>query len=64
MACIQIKLKPFSVPNFVLQEVSAGVRQDGFTESPKYSIKDLPDDVLNKLCDEFRDNVFKKKYGE
>ena len=57
---IEVKLKPFSVPNFVIVEVESNPRQEGFKESPKYSLSDLDANTLEKLCEEFTVEVFKK----
>ena len=56
---IKIKLKPFQVPSFVLTE-KEGLKQDGIQEVPKFRLSDLDSHTLDKLCEEFRDSVFKK----
>jgi len=55
-----VDLKPFRVPNYVIQEVPPGRRQDGFKEAPKYHLSELSDDVLAALCDQFRLDVMAK----
>ena len=57
---IKVKLRPFTVPNYVIHEISPGLRQDGFLESPKTALKDLDEQTLAALCEEFIDNVFLK----
>jgi hypothetical protein len=57
---MNIELKPFNTPNFVIQKVAAGKRQDGFTEAPKYSLCEIPAETLDELCNEFRAEIFKK----
>ena len=60
MADVKLKLRPFTVPNYVLCEMPAGMRQEG-RETPKFHISDLSDEVLEALCKEFRNGVFAKK---
>lgn len=55
-----IKLKPFNVPSFAIQEIPAGSRQEGFTQAPSYPLSDLGADTLDALCAEFRSSVFAK----
>ena len=58
---IEVDLKPFTVPNFVLSEGNAVKTTDGdFIEKPKYRLKDLSSDVLISLCNKFVEDVFKK----
>jgi hypothetical protein len=59
-ATIEVKLKPFQVPNFVLTETAPKPRQEGIQEAPKYALEELDAETLEKLCDEFTDAVFKK----
>lgn len=60
MATIQQKLKPFTVPNFVIVESDARPRQEGFQESPKYNLGAVPKDVLLEMCEEFKLAVLAK----
>lgn len=56
---IEVKLKPFQVPDFVLMEVKP--RQEGFLhDAPKYALSGLNADVLEALCEEFTKSVFEK----
>ena len=57
---IEIELQPFMVPNYVLTVQPPHPKQDGIQETPKYSLADLDPNTLDRLCDEFRDAVFKK----
>ena len=57
---IEVKIKPFKVPSFVLTEQDAKPRQEGMQEAPKFSLSDLDATTLAKLCDDFTDSVFKK----
>ena len=60
MAGIRIKLRPFSVPNFVIATVVPRERQEGWQEEPKFSLEELEPETLAELCDEFRKSVFEK----
>ena len=60
MPSIEVKLHPFTVPNFVQGEVKPGLRQDGFAEAPTHRLEDLSANTLRELCDEFVAGVFKK----
>ncbi len=53
---MNIKLKPFNVPNFALQQMPAGHRND----VPSYPLKDIPAEDLAELCDTFRAEIFRK----
>ena len=57
---IEIKLKPFTTPNYVLVDESAKPKDQGFSESKKFSLSELDAATLSSLCDEFRREVFKK----
>lgn len=59
-ATIKLKLKPFSVPNFVLVEATPKQRQEGFKDASSYPLSDLDERTLMILCDEFTESVFKK----
>ena len=56
----QIRLQPFKVPNFVLTEPRAVNREEGFKESSKFALNELDEATLALLCEQFRDDVFKK----
>ena len=55
-----IKLQPFRVPNFVLTDPKIGKREDGFYEKPKYALNELDAATLDLLCEQFREDVFRK----
>ena len=57
---IELKLKPFSTPNFVLVEETPLSRQDGYREGRKFSLSEIGVVELSALCDKFRSEVFKK----
>lgn len=60
MATKSVRLRPFSVPNFVLVEAAPTSRSEGFCETPKFPLADLEAATLAELCDEFRAAVFAK----
>ena len=53
---IEFKLKPFSVPNYVITERDPTIDLD---ETP-IPLQALSSEVLDRLCNDFRDAVFKK----
>ena len=57
---IKLKLKPLSVPNFVIAESRPSTRQEGWKESSSFPLSDLDAETLNEMCNEFRRNVFAK----
>lgn len=59
MVALPIKVKPFDIPECVVLDMPAGRKQDGPIALPKISLKDLPDDVLAALIEEFAENVMK-----
>jgi len=54
-----IELRPITVPNYIIQKVTATL-QEGFIASPKYHISELSENILNMLCDQFRENLLAK----
>lgn len=62
MASIDLKLRPFSVPNFVLLEMPPGKCQEGFNEMPSIPIKDVPESVLLQMCEDFKAEILRKKH--
>jgi hypothetical protein len=57
---VELKLKPFQVPNYVISEQPSTLRQEGFQEPPKFELRELSELALSQLCDEFRRKVFEK----
>lgn len=57
---IEVDLKPFQVPNFVIAEDSPSKKQEGFKKAPQYHLSDLDSNTLEILCAQFRREVFKK----
>jgi len=62
MSEMKVKLKPFNVPNFVIQQTGPGKRQEGFQSSPSYSMNEVPEEVLIAMCKEFTDSVLMKHH--
>ncbi len=59
-ATLQVELQPFQTPNFVSAVGKPGRKQDGMQELPRYPLSDLDPLVLDKLCNDFRAEVFRK----
>lgn len=57
---VEQKLKPFRVPNYVVAEQRPRSRQEGFVEGAKYELGELSEEVLQRLCDQFREDVMKR----
>jgi hypothetical protein len=58
---MEIKLKPFMTPNFVLMELPVGKRGDGFQpDKGCIPISEVPAKDLADLCAQFTAAVFKK----
>lgn len=51
---IEIKLKPFTVPDFALE------KQEGFNQGRKYALHELDAETLEALCWKFKQEVFAK----
>lgn len=58
---LTLKLKPFSVPNFVIAEAPTKPRQEGFVAGENsYPLSEVEESELSDMCDIFRLEVFKK----
>jgi len=57
---IEVDLKPFGIPNFVIVKQEPGLKQDGLQESKQYKISELDSGTLLKMCEEFKISVFEK----
>jgi hypothetical protein len=57
---MNITLKPFTVPNFVIQVLPVRPRQEGIGEPRSYPLSDVDADELSDMCDVFRVEVFRK----
>lgn len=60
LAGIRIKLKSFTVPNFVIAVGVPREPQEGWQEEPKFPLSELEPEVLAEMCDDFRRAVFEK----
>lgn len=59
-ATLQVELQPFMVPNFVRPVSKPGKREDGLAETGAYPLSDLDSITLDRLCEQFRSEVFRK----
>ena len=57
---IDIEIKPFVVPNFVVQILPVGKKDDGWKPSEGIPLSELSSETLYKLCKDFTDDVFQK----
>lgn len=57
---IKLKLKPFTTPNFVLVDEPSKPRGEGFSEGRKFALSELDAETLERMCDDFTREVFKK----
>jgi hypothetical protein len=57
---VKIELRPFTVPNFVIQVTGPVRRQDWFREAPSYPLSEVDADTLATMCSDFRTAVFAK----
>lgn len=60
MAEIRQELMPFQTPNFVRVKLPPRARQEGMIESPAIPLADVPRDVLEQMCDDFKAEVLRK----
>jgi hypothetical protein len=58
-ATIQLELKPFQVPNFVLGQVSASEEFAGM-EPLSFPLTALDPEILERMCSDFKKSVFSK----
>jgi len=60
-ATIEIELHPFTVPNFVIRKPRARREsEEKDSSSFSYALDELDANTLERMCDDFRDAVFKK----
>ena len=57
MANVSLKLKPFPIPDKVVVELPAGLKQDGMQPLPTLTLAQLSDETLAELIEEFSTNV-------
>jgi|GEM_PF-4815235 len=58
MASITTKLAPFQTPNFVRLEPLGSGR--GSENTPCIPLRDVPEDVLLQMCEDFKQEVLRK----
>ena len=59
-ATLIVELQPFQTPNFVRAVGKIGLKQDGMQETHSYPLSDLDPETLDRLCSDFRADVFRK----
>lgn len=57
---IEIELQPFQVPDHALAVSTVGRRQDGMQPVAKYPLSDLDPRTLERMCDVFKAEIFRK----
>jgi hypothetical protein len=57
---IEIRLKPFNIPHFVVVDGPTNPREKGLGEGRKLSLRELDTDTLSRMCNDFRKGVFKR----
>lgn len=57
---MKFEFNPWQVPNYVTLKVKAGLKQDGMKEVPSFHLSDLEPEDLSKMCDDFREEIFRK----
>lgn len=60
MASVELKLKPWTTPNFAQIEQPPGKRQDGFKELPSISVKDLSPQALSDLAEQWCNELYRR----
>jgi len=55
---LEINLKPFKTPNFILEQKTGGMQTDDNPRS--FELKMFDARTLEKMCEEFTDAVFRK----
>jgi len=57
---MNIKLTPFTVPNFAIPIMPAGEKQDGITFPSGIPLRSVEAKELAAMCDDFRREIFRK----
>ena len=58
---MNIEVQPWQTPNFIIGKMPARPRQEGFNiDAPKWSLAEVDEETLDKLCMDFRAEVFRK----
>lgn len=53
-----VKFRPWNVPNYAVQDVPPRARQEGFSEAPKMSVKELPHQVLDAMAERWLNDLY------
>ena len=59
---MEIKLQPWTTPDFVIGVAPPRPRQEGFhfDAIPKWKLEDVDSDTLARMCDAWRMEIFRK----
>jgi hypothetical protein len=57
---MNVKVLPFTLPNFVIIKPKPRPRQEGFRGVATFPLSDVEAAELSRMCDEFRAGVFAK----
>jgi hypothetical protein len=60
MADVKFKVKPITIPNYLIIESPPSTRQEGLKESPKISVANASRELILELCEEFKVGMLKK----
>lgn len=56
----EVEINPFTVPNFVTTKEQPKGREEGFKPSDGIPLSALDSFTLDKLCEDFKNEVFRK----
>ena len=56
---VQLEIASFKVPDRIAVKGSIGMKNEGYTDQRTLHLSEVDPETLAKLCDEFRENVFK-----
>lgn len=59
-ASVELELAPFSVPDHVSVKGNAQLKQQGFTANRQLHLTELRREVLEKLCEDFKNSILEK----
>ncbi len=57
---LDVDVQPWSTPNYVIAKMAPRPRQEGLTCALSWSLNEVDPELLSKLCDEFRADIFRK----
>ena len=57
---MSVELVPWITPNFISIRSPERPRHEGFNELPKYALKDVDEQTLSTMCDNFRKEARRK----